>query len=71
LSIDIDSNDLEIWESLINFKPKIVIIEINSSILPGIKQRHDPNRGKLNSSFTSTLEVAKKKAIFLLLTQGI
>ena len=60
-----------IWKfgkMLINFKPKIVIIEINSSILPGIKQRHDPNKGKLGSSFTSTLEVA---IIFLLLTREI
>ena len=70
LSIDIDSNDLEIWESLVNFKPKIVIIEINSSILPGIKQRHDPNKGKLSSSFTSTLEVAKKKGYFLVAHTG-
>ena len=28
LSIDIDSNDLEIWESIKYFKPKIVVIEI-------------------------------------------
>jgi hypothetical protein len=70
LSIDIDSNDLEIWESLVNFKPKIVIIEINSSILPGIKQRHDPSKGKLSSSFTSTLEVAKKKGYFLVAHTG-
>ena len=31
LSIDIDSFDLEVWESLDNYNPKIVIIEINSS----------------------------------------
>ena len=36
LSIDIDSFDLEIWESLKNYSPKIVIIEINSGFLPGI-----------------------------------
>ena len=34
LSIDIDSFDLEIWESLRNYSPKIVIIEINSGFLP-------------------------------------
>lgn len=32
LSIDIDGYDYYIWKSLINYKPKIVIIEINSSI---------------------------------------
>ena len=36
LSIDIDSYDLEVWESLVFYKPKIVIIEINSSYPPGI-----------------------------------
>ena len=70
LSIDVDSNDLEIWEGLINFNPKIVIIEINSSILPGIKQRHDPKKGKDQASFTSMLEVAKKKGYFLVAHTG-
>jgi hydroxymethylpyrimidine pyrophosphatase-like HAD family hydrolase len=32
LSIDIDSYDYQIWKSLKKYKPKIVIIEINSSI---------------------------------------
>ncbi len=34
LSIDIDSYDYQIWKSVENYKPKIVVIEINSSILP-------------------------------------
>ena len=32
LSIDIDSYDYHIWRSLKNYNPKIVIIEINSSV---------------------------------------
>lgn len=32
LSIDIDSYDYQVWKNLKNYKPKIVIIEINSSI---------------------------------------
>jgi len=32
LSIDVDTYDYQIWKSLKNYKPKIVIIEINSSI---------------------------------------
>ena len=32
LSIDIDSFDYQVWESLKMYKPKIVIIEINSSV---------------------------------------
>ncbi|MDB3885394.1 hypothetical protein N9308_00010 [Candidatus Pelagibacter sp.] len=55
LSIDIDSNDLEIWESLNNYLPKIVIIEIQSSILPGIIERYNYENKTFNS-FTSTIK---------------
>ena len=70
LSIDIDSNDLEIWESLNNFKPKIVVIEINSGILPGIEQKHDPKNKRQGNSFTSTLIVANKKGYSLIIHTG-
>ena len=59
LSIDIDSNDLEVWESLENYQPKIVIIEINSSIKPGILQKHSLEHQ--GNSFSSTINVGKKK----------
>jgi hypothetical protein len=36
LSIDIDGVDYAIWKSLVKYKPKIVIIEINSSLDPEI-----------------------------------
>jgi hypothetical protein len=61
LSIDIDSNDLEIWESITKYKPKIVIIEINSGLLPDVRQRHNPKLGLQGNSFQSTLDVAKRK----------
>ena len=32
LSIDVDSYDYQIWKSVEKYKPKIVIIEINSSV---------------------------------------
>jgi hypothetical protein len=64
LSIDIDSYDLAVWESLQSFKPKIVIIEINSSYRPGLKRRHGQFAAQGNS-FTSTLEVALKKGYML------
>jgi hypothetical protein len=59
LSIDIDSYDLDIWDSFKNYKPKIVIIEINSSLLPGIIWRH--NKQMSGNSFTSTVLVGIKK----------
>lgn len=43
LSIDIDSNDYWIWESLTNFKPKIVVIEYNAFFPPDIEWVMDYN----------------------------
>ena len=70
LSIDIDSYDLEVWESLEKYKPKIVVIEINSSIKPGIIQRHNLNLKNQGSSFTATVEVGKKKGYLLVCHTG-
>jgi hypothetical protein len=67
LSIDVDSNDLDIWESLNNYFPKIVVIEINSSILPGIITRHSKTSG---SSFSATLNVASNKGYSLVCHTG-
>ncbi len=60
LSIDIDSNDLEIWESIKNYEPKIVIIEICSYISPGKLERYNIDKNTKNS-FTSTINVGKSK----------
>tara|TARA_B110000971_G_C19901910_1_gene450376 strand:+ start:137 stop:889 length:753 start_codon:yes stop_codon:yes gene_type:complete len=60
LSIDIDSNDLEIWESLSNYLPKIVIIEIESNILPGVIEKYNFENKTFNS-FTSTIKSATNK----------
>jgi hypothetical protein len=68
LSIDIDSYDLEVWQAHIEFQPKIVVIEINSSISPGILQWH---RGLYQgNSFSSTLHVAKAKGYTLAFHTG-
>ena len=66
LSIDIDSHDLAVWKSLKKYRPKIVIIEINSGLYPGIKQIH--GNGKIGNSFTSTVEYAKKKKLSISLS---
>lgn len=63
LSIDIDSYDLDVWESVTFYKPKLVIIEINNDIPPGVLQRHSDHNW-LNS-FTSTVEVGIKKGYTL------
>jgi hypothetical protein len=69
LSIDIDSYDCDVWETLNNYSPKIVVIEINSRIPPGILQRHN-NEEKIGNSFSSTLQVALKKGYILVCHTG-
>ena len=68
LSIDVDSYDLDIWESLTNYQPLIVIIEINSSVLPGIIWRHSNTTP--GNTFTATLNVAKEKGYTLVCHTG-
>jgi hypothetical protein len=68
LSIDIDSYDLDIWESFRNFDPNIVVIEINSSVLPGIEYRHSAQTP--GNTFSSTLKVGKNKGYTLVCHTG-
>lgn len=68
LSIDIDSYDLDIWESLHNYHPKIVVIEINSGIMPGVLSRN--NKIHDGNSFSSTLQVASSKNYYLVCHTG-
>ena len=68
LSIDIDSYDLDVWETLEKYRPKIVVIEVNSSIKPGIIQRHDKNNQ--GNSFSATVNVGKKKGYILVCHTG-
>ena len=68
LSIDIDSYDCDVWESLSNYQPKVVIIEINSNVPPGIHWRHgDKTQG---NSFSSTLKVGINKGYTLVCHTG-
>ena len=68
LSIDIDSYDLDVWETFEKYRPKIVVIEVNSSIKPGIIQRHDENNQ--GNSFSATVNVGKIKGYVLVQHTG-
>ncbi len=62
LSIDIDSYDFQVWESLQNYRPRIVIIEINSSINPKrLDYIHQRSPEMSGSGFAATLQLAKEK----------
>lgn len=68
LSIDVDSYDLDIWESLASYHPIIIVIEINSNVLPGIIWRHSNTTP--GNTFTATLNVAKEKGYTLVCHTG-
>lgn len=70
LSIDIDSFDWHIFHSLEKFLPKIVIIEVNSSLGPSLWQIHDPRKNAQGSSFKATLDLGISKGYQLVLHTG-
>jgi hypothetical protein len=65
LSLDTDGLDYEIWAGL-KAKPKIVIIEIDSSIPPGILTREDG----LGCTYENTVRIGIDKGYFLLCHTG-
>lgn len=71
LSIDVDGIDFALWQSLNNYRPKIVIIEINSSLDPcPIYNVDDLTVKRLSDrpgvNFGSCLELGKSKGYTLL-----
>lgn len=68
LSIDIDSFDLEVWNAFTG-RPKVVVIEINSSVKPGIIQWHD-GKNFFGNSFSATLMCARNKGYVLVCHTG-
>jgi len=62
LSIDVDSNDYQIWDAMKNYKPKIVIVEVNSYMGPRRKHISILNAKYLSgTSFASMVDLGKKK----------
>lgn len=63
LSIDIDGPDYEVWQSLEEYKPKIVVMEANSMYGPTqLSVSSDPNVG---CSAASIVELARTKGYSL------
>ena len=65
LSIDIDSYDYQVWESLSEYTPKIVLIEVNGGLGPDAEQIHtcdeEGNVLLQGSSYTSTRKLGESK----------
>lgn len=73
LSIDIDSYDLLVWESLKNYKPKVVIIETNDQHGPEAYFRYAPTPVGVDnpgSSFAAIQEFAVKNGYTLVCHTG-
>jgi hypothetical protein len=70
LSIDVDSCDYFIWACLEKYRPKIVIIEINSSVLPSADFIvHGPN-GSDGTSYLPTVKLGLAKGYRLVCHVG-
>jgi len=69
LSIDIDGFDYQVWSSLERYRPIIVIIEINSSILPGLEGVHGEN-GQQLTTFSAMLKLGTGKGYRLVAHTG-
>ena len=71
LSIDIDSYDYLVWKSLTNYKPKVVVIEINSGLDPKIDTEFN-HLYELHSGapYLSMLKLAEEKGYTLICHTG-
>jgi hypothetical protein len=70
LSIDIDSYDYQVWKNLEKYKPKIVIIEINSSVkVNNSNHIHKPGKYQ-GTGFKPTYYLGIKKGYTFVLHTG-
>ena len=73
LSIDVDSYDSDIWETLRDYSAKVVVIEINGSVPPGIYWRHKDtpiDSISIGTTFSEMLNIAKEKEYTLVSQPG-
>ena len=68
LSIDVDGLDLDIWESLTQHRPKIVIVEVDSYVEPDVA-RVQPD-GRPERSFANMLWLGRRKRYTLICHTG-
>ena len=68
LSIDIDGNDVYVWDALGGYRPRVVVIEYNAGIVADrpLAQPHDPERawdgsGAFGSNLSGLEVVASRK----------
>ena len=70
LSIDIDSNDYQIWQCFKNYNPKIVVIEVNSSVALNVEAIYSKETRRVGTSFSSMLKLGNEKGYICVLHTG-
>ena len=74
LSIDIDGDDYHVWESFIDYRPAVVVIEINIRNKPDVQRIHGTETssdwGQAGTSILSMNELALRKGYALLANTG-
>ena len=70
LSIDIDSYDYHVWKSLLLYRPKIVIIEINSGINTDNNEHIHDGQKYQGTAFRPTYELGIEKGYTFVLHTG-
>lgn len=69
LSIDIDGNDYHVWEAVVQYRPRLVVIEFNPSIPTGVEFVQAKDMGVAQgSSLTSLDALARRKGYQLIAT---
>lgn len=72
LSIDIDGMDYHVWNAVELYKPKLVIIEVNSNLRPGdfyISEK-DTSNSYIGTGFSATCELGFKKGYYPIIHFG-
>jgi len=72
LSIDIDGMDYHIWKAFLNYKPKLVIIEVNSNLRPGdftISEIDTPNSW-IGTGFSAACKLGIEKGYYPIIHFG-
>jgi hypothetical protein len=70
LSIDIDSYDYQVWKAVEKYSPRIVVIEINSSVPPTITDYIHGRSGRTGTSFLPMLRLGESKGYTLICHTG-
>lgn len=70
LSIDIDSYDYQVWKAVEDYSPRLVVIEINSSIPPTVSDHIHGTNGAAGTSFLPMLRLGESKGYTLVCHTG-